>query len=232
MEPHPEAAYSGHENLLVMQHARNYNQFLGSIIHQNNAGAGTVVDFGAGVGALAQGVRAWAGRLVCVEPDAAQMDILRQAGFDVAADLSALEDASVAFVYSINVLEHIPQDVEALAQIFSKLRPGGRLLVYVPALQWLYTSMDTAVGHVRRYHKNDLVQKLQSVGYTIQHSEYVDCLGVPATLAYKWFGSSSGHINLGALKTYDRFIFPVSRMLDGLMGRVGGKNLLVVCEKP
>jgi SAM-dependent methyltransferase len=232
MEPHPKAAYSGHENLLVMQHARKYNHFLGSLIRQNNAGAGTVVDFGAGVGALAQGARAWARRLVCVEPDAVQMDILRKAGFEVAADLSALGDASVDFVYSINVLEHIAQDVEALAQIFSKLRPGGRLLVYVPALQWLYTSMDTAVGHVRRYHKEDLVQKLQSVGYNLTRSEYVDCLGVPATLAYKWLGNSSGHINLGALKTYDRFIFPLSRLLDRLFGGMGGKNLLVVCEKP
>jgi len=232
MKPDAEAAYSGHENLLVMQHARNYNHFLGALIRQNNAGANTLVDFGAGVGALAQGVRAWARRLVCVEPDAAQMRILREAGFEVAADLSSLEDASVDFVYSINVLEHITQDVDALAQIFSKLRPGGRLLVYVPALQWLYTSMDTAVGHIRRYHKEDLVQKLQSVGYTLTRSEYVDCLGVPATLAYKWLGSSTGHINLGALKTYDRFIFPVSRVLDKLFGSLLGKNLLVVCEKP
>lgn len=66
----------------------------------------------------------------------------------------------------------------------------------------------------------------------MERREYVDCLGVPASLAYKWAGSSSGRMNVSALSAYDRFVFPVSRALDTLFGRVGGKNLLVVCERP
>lgn len=227
-----ESLYAGHENLLVMQHARKYNAFLGRLIRQYGTGAHTVVDFGAGVGALAGDVRLWASRLVCVEPDAVQMDMLKAAGHEVENGISVLPDASVDYVYSVNVLEHIDDDGAVLAEIYKVLRPGGRLLVYVPALQWLYSSMDAAVGHVRRYHMKDLTNKVASAGFVVVRQEYVDSLGVPASLVYKWAGDTSGHINVKALSLYDRIVFPFSRILDRLFGRIAGKNLLVVCEKP
>ncbi len=232
METEYKFTYTGHENLLVMQHARNYNGFLGQLIRRHAEGARTIVDFGAGVGALAQTVRPWAHKLVCVEPDAVQTDMLKAAGYEVVDSISALPEGGVDYVYTVNVMEHIQDDRAILSEIFKALRPGGRLLVYVPALQWLHSSMDAAVGHVRRYHMKDLIQKVTDAGFVVERREYVDCLGVPASLAYKWAGSSSGRINVGALSAYDRFVFPVSRALDTLFGRVGGKNLLVVCERP
>jgi SAM-dependent methyltransferase len=224
--------YTGHENLLAMQHARNYNNFLGQLVRGSGDSSHTVVDFGAGLGALADTVRPWAGRLVCVEPDLVQLDILRTAGYEVAASISHLPEESVDYVYTVNVLEHIQDDLAALKSIFNKLRPGGRLLLYVPALQWLYSNMDHAVGHVRRYHMKDLLEKVSITGFVVKRREYVDILGVPATLIYKWIGGSSGRINKSALTSYDRLVFPISRALDKLFSQVGGKNLLVVCEKP
>ena len=232
MEAKSKFAYTGHENLLVMQHAHNYNEFLGRLIRRHAEGAAAVVDFGAGVGAMAQAVRPWAHKLVCVEPDAVQMDILMAAGYEVVDSISALPESSVDYVYTVNVMEHIHDDRAILSAIFKTLRPGGRLLVYVPALQWLYSSMDAAVGHVRRYHMKDLIQKVNDAGFVVERREYVDCLGVPASLAYKWAGNASGRINVDALSVYDRFVFPFSRVLDTLFRRVGGKNLLVVCERP
>ncbi len=224
--------YSGHENLLAMQHARNYNAFLGKLIRKYGQGYSTIVDFGAGVGALAKTAKNWAGRLVCVEPDHKQLGFLQSSGFETVPDISVLPDASVDYVYSVNVLEHIEDDVGVLAEISRKLRPGGRLLIYVPALQWLFTNMDREVGHVRRYSRDELNGKLCGAGYRITHSIYVDSLGVLATLAYKWFANKQeGKINIGALKVYDRFVFPLSRVLDLLLGKLLGKNLLVVCEK-
>ena len=223
--------YSGHENLLAMQHARNYNHFLGKVIRQHGEGSTTTIDFGAGVGALAEGARDWAKRLICVEPDPKQMNILCAAGFETIPDISTLPDASIDYVYSVNVFEHIENDSDVLAEIFRKLHPGGRFLIYVPAMQWLFTSMDKEVGHVRRYHRTELNRKLTAAGYTVRRSVYVDILGVLATLAYKWFGNKHGRINIQALKVYDRLLFPLSRALDMLFGRLAGKNLLVVCEK-
>lgn len=224
--------YSGHENLLAMQHAKNYNAFLGRLIRKHGQGYSTIVDFGAGVGALAETAKVWADRLVCVEPDNRQLAILQSSGFETVPDISALPDASVDYVYSVNVLEHIEDDTGVLAEISRKLRPGGRLLIYVPALQWLFTNMDREVGHVRRYSRAELNNKVCGAGYRMTRSVYVDSLGVLATLAYKWFANKQqGRINVGALKVYDRFVFPLSRVLDVLLGKLLGKNLLVVCEK-
>lgn len=231
MDSEEPFVYSGHENLLAMQHAHNYNRFLQKIIRRYGEGSATVIDFGAGVGALSEGVRGWAKHLICVEPDPKQMTILRVAGFEAIPDISSLPDTSIGYVFSVNVLEHIDKDTEVLAAIFRKLQPGGRLLIYVPALQWLFTSMDKEVGHVRRYSRTELNHKLSVAGYSVTHSVYVDSLGVLATLAYKWLGNKQGKLNVRALKVYDRVFFPLSRALDVFFGMWLGKNLLVVCEK-
>ena len=224
--------YSGHENLLAMQHAKNYNAYLSDVIRKYGHGYLNIVDFGAGVGALAEQSKNWAGRLICVEPDQKQLDILRASGFETVPDIASLPDSSVDYVYSVNVFEHIENDIGALQDISRVLRPDGRLLIYVPALQWLFTSMDKRVGHVRRYSRGELNTKLANAGYRITHSSYVDSLGVLATLAYKWFADKQeGKIDIGMLKVYDRFVFPVSLALDALMSKLAGKNLLVVCEK-
>jgi SAM-dependent methyltransferase len=232
MNKNDSFTYTGHENLLAMQHARNYNAFLGKAIGKYGQNYETVVDFGAGVGALAGEAKKWAPRLICVEPDPKQINILQAEGFEAIPDISVLPDGSVDYVYSVNVLEHIDEDIVMIRDIFSKLRVGGRFLIYVPALQWLFSSMDKKVGHVRRYSRNDLDKKLRDQGYRIIHSKYVDSLGVLATLAYKWFGDKQeGSLSIPALKFYDRFLFPVSLVLDWVFNKLVGKNLLIVCEK-
>ena len=92
--------------------------------------------------------------------------------------------------------------------------------------------MDTKVGHVRRYHRKDLIEKISIAGFVVMKQEYVDSLGVLATLVYKLAGNPEGHINNSALVAYDSFAFPLSRILDKVFCKIGGKNLLVVCEKP
>src|SRR5215475_3171635 len=51
----------------------------------------------------------------------------------------------------INVLEHIEDDETELKTIFNALAPGGRILIFVPALPFLMSSMDRGLGHFRRY---------------------------------------------------------------------------------
>jgi SAM-dependent methyltransferase len=231
MESESRIVYTGQENLLAMQHAQNYNKFLRQLVRRFGNGAHTVLDFGAGLGAFAEDVQQWAGRLICIEADLEQIQILKDAGYETATNLASLQPETVDYVYSINVLEHIQNDREILERIFTVLKPGGRLFLYVPALQWLYSRMDSAVGHIRRYHKQDLAEIASGTGFIVNKIEYVDSLGVLATLLYKAFGNSKGRINTKALASYDLIAFPISRVLDKLFNQVGGKNLLVVCEK-
>src|SRR5689334_21663708 len=99
-----------------------------------------------------------------------------------------------------------------------KLKKGGRLLVYVPAFQILFSSMDRKVGHVRRYTRQDLAEKVTAAGFRVVDNSYVDSIGFFVTLLYKLIGSDSGDINRKALIIYDRVLFPLSRLLDRVFG--------------
>jgi len=156
---------------------------------------------------------------------------LQNLGLTVVSDLEHLPDGSVDYVYSLNVLEHI-QDDGAIAKLWwRKLRPEGQLLVFVPAFQYLFTSMDQHVGHHRRYTRASLTRLLSHAQFTITQSQYVDSLGVLATLLYKLIDQGSGQVNVRMLKIYDQWVFPLSCLLDKVTGRLVGKNVLVRAVK-
>jgi SAM-dependent methyltransferase len=167
----------------------------------------------------------------CIEPDDAQAVLMSAEGLVVHGGLEALPDSSVDYIYTLNVLEHIEDDAAVLRQFWRKLKPGGRLLIYVPAFGLLYSSMDRRVGHVRRYRRGDLREKVRSAGLTVTHDRYVDCMGFFASLLFKVFGSNSGDVSRWSLILYDRMIFPVSRTGDNLLGRWFGKNVLLTAQK-
>jgi predicted SAM-dependent methyltransferase len=157
--------------------------------------------------------------------------MIRAQGLTTFADLKGIDDDSIDVVYTLNVLEHIVDDVGAIEVIRRKLRVGGTLLIYVPAFPLLYSRMDAKVGHVRRYRLAELHNKVTNAGLTVTRLEYVDSLGFLMTLAYRACGSKSGDINPRALRAYDRFIFPLSRLADHTLKRVVGKNLLLVAKR-
>jgi SAM-dependent methyltransferase len=225
------AAYTGTENLEVMKEAVNYNRALLDLVRMRARKDSRIVDFGAGVGTFALPLQREGYTVECVELDDAERRVLEANGLPAYRTLAGVANASVDFVYTFNVLEHIDDDAATLREIHRVLRPGSALLVYVPAFPVLYTSMDRRVGHLRRYRRHDLRRKVEAAGFDVQTAEYVDALGFLATLAYRFAGSSAGAIDRGALRFYDRFVFPVSRWSDRALKRVIGKNLLVVAAK-
>lgn len=68
---------------------------------------------------------------------------------------------------AFDVLEHIREDEQALAQIFKALKPGGTLLVTVPQHQFLWSVVDDYSHHQRRYSRTELVSKARSAGFEI-----------------------------------------------------------------
>lgn len=220
------ATYSGRENLEAMAGARNYNAHLLRLVEQE-AAAGPVLDFGAGAGTFARPMRDAGYALTCVEPDAELRGALAALNLKAVESLEAVPDASVSYVYTLNVLEHVEDDVAALEQLRRCLVPGGKLLIYVPAFELLYSAMDAKVGHFRRYRRRTLTAKLEAAGFEVRAARYVDSLGFVATLLYKLLGNRSGVIGGASVRLYDRWVFPLSRALDRILGPVAGKNLLV-----
>ena len=226
-----EFEYSGVENLEAMKQARNYNRYLLDLVKRNLVGE-DILDLGAGAGTFALPLHKSGIAVTCVEPDSKLRSHLSSKGLLTHIDITDVPPGSVDCMYSMNVLEHIEDDRATLAAMSDKIRPGGRVIIYVPAFDVLYSKMDELVGHHRRYRRNDLVTKMTDTGFQIDTATYVDSLGFFLALVYRWVGSDTGVIDPKAVKIYDRLLFPLSRILDRLLFGSFGKNLLVIGTRP
>jgi len=221
---------TGTDNLEAMEEARRYNAYLLSLARR--AGEGLVLDFGAGHGTFARAMADDRRSVVCVEPDAAARGRLQALGLEVHPDLATAPQRQFDGIYSFNVLEHIEDDEAALRALYDRLRPGGRIVIYVPAFPVLFSAMDRLVGHHRRYVRGPLSETMGRVGFRIGEARYVDSLGFFAALVFRFTGGGDGRLSPRSVALYDRMVFPASRALDALAGRWFGKNLLIEACKP
>lgn len=220
--------YSGHDVLEIMTEARNYNQMLETLIETHGSGT-TWLDFGAGNGLFSRPFAKKIPTLHCLETDPQLQQKLRVEGLTVFDSLDRLP-TQYDFIYSMNVLEHIA-DHEVVAQkLISLLKPGGRLLIYVPAFPSLFSPLDQKIGHHRRYTHSTLLPLFADLKTV--HSSYADSLGYFASLYLKHFAQADKPLSLSSVRFYDRWIFPLSRKLDLFSRAYFGKNLLYVGEKP
>lgn len=223
--------YVGEDNLSVMDNAKNYNAFIVSQIAarlrpQDDA----VLDFGAGNGLLARMVERKTGKkVVCLEPAENMKKYLSGKVLD---SLDEAADGSFDFIYSSNVLEHIEDDAAVVGSMVRALKPDGRLFLYLPAFDYLYSAMDRKVGHFRRYDKKKLKALFDPAKWEIEDLRYADGLGFLAALLFKAVGSKSGDVSPASLFIYDRFVFPFSRLFDKLTGgKLFGKNVLLCAKR-
>jgi SAM-dependent methyltransferase len=223
--------YRGHDILDLLKAARNYNGWLtNQVIAAKPPNAAKIADLGAGRGTFAEMLRARGLEVSCVEPDPENQAVLRQLGFQVGAAMEEHEPESLDYVYTLNVLEHVPDDEALIRAVFSRLRKGGRLFIFVPAFPVLWSRLDDHVEHQRRYRRAPLVAMLRRVGFILEHTRYADSLGFFAALL---FGRrAEAEISPRSIWLYDRLLFPVSKFLDPVLGHFFGKNLAVMCRKP
>lgn len=99
---------------------------------------------------------------------------------------SFLEDNKEKFdqIVCLDVIEHIEDDEKALYEINLLLKPNGRLILTVPAIQYLYGEKDKEIGHYRRYERKDLVVKLKKAGFTVKNIRFWNFLGVLITFFF------------------------------------------------
>lgn len=90
-------------------------------------------------------------------------------------------------VFLLDVLEHIEDDKSFLVAALHHLRPGGMLIVNVPASMWLYSRYDTAAGHVRRYRGATLANVFAQAGIRPEGLRYWGMSMVPVLLLRKAF---------------------------------------------
>ena len=128
------------------------------------------------------------------------------------ADFERMLKYKVDTVVALNVLEHINDDIGALRRMRDLLPPGGRIVLFVPADQNLYGTMDQQVGHYRRYSRESLRNALESAGLNVDKIQYQNMAG---RLGWWLNGRILGrtHIPAAQARIFDLLV-PVFRAME------------------
>jgi len=227
-----ERTFEAPDLIEVMDEAVKYNRFLIEELLSWSGGLAPILDFGAGNGRFAAALHERGRDVHAIEPDPDLRKKIEAKGIPTYESLERVEDGHFQGVYTINVLEHLEDDAAFLGGFYRCLEPGGRLFVYVPAFQMLFSANDERVGHIRRYTRSTLVSRMRDEGFVVEHARYVDSLGFFAALGYRFLGNEDGGLDLRAVRLYDRVVFPMSRVIDRITWPLFGKNLLVCAVRP
>lgn len=201
---------------------------------------GHVVEVGAGIGTFSQCLLSFPQirTLTLVEPAKNLAPVLRKKFFEnanVRLVNGNLQSVAGTLLYDvvvlINVLEHVADDEDLLRTIYQVLKPGGTVLLFVPALPCLYGALDEAFGHIRRYRKGELGSLLTKVGFQVGSLRYFN---FPGIVSWFIFGKIFKRTTLSpwSVWLYDRLLMSWIPQCERLWEPVLGQSLLSVCAKP
>jgi len=131
---------------------------------------GRAIDVGPGPGGNAAVLRDLGWRVTGVELTEVGAALCAARGVEVVrgdATRLPVADGAVDLVMSTDVWEHVEDHEVVAAESFRVLRPGGRLLVAVPAGMELWSGHDVALGHVRRYERQELLDLVERHGFVV-----------------------------------------------------------------
>lgn len=177
-----------------------------------------ILDAGCGTGGLIKNLRpefpGWSWQGVDASPLACELARERADVEVIEASLTKLPHAADEFdaMVSADVIYHIEDDELALREMNRTLRPGGMLIINVPAYQWLWSYHDEAVHSKRRYGRRELHDKLIAAGFDCVVLTHGNMFLLPLIVLRRklWPAPQSG----SDVKTYSPL---VNRVLRGVM---------------
>lgn len=217
-----------------LEHSKNYSSWILELISPHITGR--ILEVGAGRGTYST-FFADRGHLTALEPSKSHSEALRERLKDhpnvvvITAQLNgAAAPGSYDTVVLLNVLEHIPDDHEALGDIYESLAPGGKMVLWVPAFESLYGKFDQRIGHYRRYKRNELLALVHQVGFQQVTARYTNMPGFFAWwLIVRVLGRAPTIGRLAAI--HDRYFVPIIRRVERVVRPPFGQSLMVVAQR-
>jgi SAM-dependent methyltransferase len=218
--------------LETLDGAQRYVDWIASLVVPHVRGR--VLEVGAGHGTFSARWAEQADELIISEPSARAAALLRERFGDlsvVRADLQeAASDGPFDTAILINVLEHISDDEKALVFLHDGLAPGGRVVVFVPAHELLYSTFDASIGHYRRYRRGELVRKFEQAGLRVIDAHYFNVIGF-----FGWFVTAKllrkRPTDAKLVRIYDRVAVPVARVVERRVRPPFGQSVLLVAQR-
>ncbi|MGA0392470.1 MAG: class I SAM-dependent methyltransferase [Rhodospirillales bacterium] len=231
----PNQEYDGRD-LEVLADVPNYYNWIMETFRPYLGG--NALEIGAGIGTFSKNLLPHVSRLDLLEPsqnlNAQLQDTFKNNPNVTVSDQSLenfLDRSSQLYdvIVMVNVLEHIEDDGAALQGLKQRLRPDGYLLLYVPALPFLYSRFDQIYGHFRRYTRHNLRQTLETAGFRIEGLHYMDVLSILPWYVLNTLGGQA-KLNPSAVSLYDNIGVPATKFIEKLFPFPFGKNLIAVTQ--
>jgi SAM-dependent methyltransferase len=197
-----------------------------------------VLEVGAGNGANTPYLNTGGAEWLCLEPDRKMAESLAACGSWGAtkaprviagkiADLPATPEFD-SIIY-IDVLEHIEDDAAELAEAARRLSDGGKIVILGPAHSWLFSDFDRSIGHFRRYSPRS-IKALCCADLELINVRQLDVVGIFASLANRLVLRESLP-TVAQIGVWDRYLVPISRVLDPLFLYKFGKSIMAVWRR-
>jgi len=223
--------YNEEHGLPVIMHL--FDQYFGEKILEVGAGTGAVakylVDLGLNVTAV-EPEASLARQIENLIPLADNFRLLVGNSQTAYAQFESEGQKFDAILY-VSVLEHIFDDQGEFRSAAASLNVGGKLLIFVPALEFLFSRIDAETGHFRRYTKSRLKSLAGEAGLKVVSLKYFETVGIiPYLIIYKFMRRRE--ITKSSTGLYNNLVLPLSRIVYRLSrGRLLGKNLVLVAQK-
>ena len=173
------------QSLETLSRASPYYQWLASRVRPFLKGK--VLEIGAGIGNFAKWARESVNEYHVSDNDPRFVqELSKEFTHAVCWDIFTPYPGDETFdsVVILNVVEHLEDDEEALHRLNARINPGGHLILMVPAMNFLYGTMDRSFGHYRRYTKKSISRVIQQAGFQLLKVEYVNVIGMAGWFVY------------------------------------------------
>lgn len=148
-------------------------------------------------------------------------------------------DTRFDVVVMLDVLEHVERDLESLEALRRRLAPGGRILITVPALPWLWSRHDEVHHHFRRYTRTGLSSVLEAAGFRIVRMSYFNTLLFPLIAGIRVLKKLAGQKDAAddsmpgpMVNRALTWLFSLERRLLARVSFPIGVSLIAVAENP
>jgi SAM-dependent methyltransferase len=181
------------------------------------------------------------GEVDAIEIDPAARDIAgarlgKPVGDSPLPALPGVPEAHYDLIAVLDVVEHIEDDVAALAAMRARLAPGGKILIAVPAHQWMWSAHDVVNHHHRRYSKAALVKAIKAAGLRPRKLGYFNSLLFPLAAGARIAGRLTGRDDSDdsppppAINKLFETIFRLERHLVGRLPMPPGVSIVTLAE--
>ncbi|CAN5294582.1 class I SAM-dependent methyltransferase [soil metagenome] len=199
-----------------------------------------ILDVGCGTGANLE-MLAQFGEAEGVDVSDDALEFCRQKGLKAKKGLAETlpyEDDTFDLTTALDVIEHLDDDIAGLREMFRVTKHGGYSLIFVPAFMWLWGVQDDISNHRIRYTKKQIVERLESAGYTIERATYANWTFFAPILGGRTLmrltgikPESENNVNISALNGIFGKIFGAERFWLQNFSFPFGVSIVVVASK-